>query len=206
MLGTAENWHSVAGQPVDSPWPEHVHTGMAPSVCFKGTHGGAYQGGLEVSEMKRMLLLALTAALVLGTTGLAQANNPLQATTTHTFVGAPPGPDGYMLGWEGTITGDINGEIQWWFYAPTFVGYGQTSHYSVRVEIRDGTELLLVVADSGSTTVRHGKNSNWRANGVVIEAYGDYESWLGRNVHESGNFTWLFPGVPDTGVSIFRIN
>lgn len=76
-----------------------------------------------------------------------------------------------------------------------------------------GGEVILAANGSGTTTARHMKNSIWRSNGTVTVAEGEYASWLGRNVHESGHFKWdEFPTpdgpvwVPTTGDSIFRIN
>lgn len=172
--------------------------------------------------MKKKLLalsvlgVALTVTLALLPVGIAQAKAPLRGTTAYEFVGhlGIVDADGRLLAWEGTTSGDIDGVIRWWV-EPGDTFTGQAHHYSIRVEIWDSTatELLLAAEMSGTTTARHGKNSNWRENGVVTEANGDFESWVGRHVHESGHFTWQVIDTPDgpvtipeAGTSIFRIN
>ena len=64
------------------------------------------------------------------------------------------------------------------------------SHYAGRWEIWncDETALLLGVDSRGTITIRHGKNSIWRENGIVTEANGEFEIWIGYQVHEGGYF------------------
>lgn len=83
---------------------------------------------------------------------------------------------------------------------------GQASHYEDRFEIWKDGVLILAGDEAGTTTVRHGNNSNWRTNGTVTEAYGEYEGWLNRKNHAEGHFTWVVPGLPDHGEGTFRIN
>lgn len=114
-----------------------------------------------------------------------------------------------MLAWEGTVSGDVEGIIQWWMGIPkaTAGRTGQASHYTDLCVILDSQgELLLAVDEAGSTTVRHGKNSIWRTNGTVTDASEEFEAWLGRQVHEDGHFTWTPLGMPEQGVGTFRIN
>ena len=161
-------------------------------------------------------LLALTVVMALLPAGIAQAKTPLNGSTAYEFVGhlGMIDADGRLLVWEGTTSGDIDGMIRWWA-EPGDTFTGQAHHYSLRMEILDstGTELLIAAAVKGSTTARHEKNSNWRENGVVIEASEEFEAWVGRHVHESGHFTWQVIDTPDgpitlpkAGTSIFRIN
>ena len=65
----------------------------------------------------------------------------------------------------------------------------------------------------GTTTARHGKNGNWRTNGVVTDAHPDYAQWIGRPMHESGQLTWQVIETPDGpivvplgGAGTFRVN
>ncbi len=170
------------------------------------------------------LVLVMLVALSLAVAAPATAKKPLRATTEHDFM-ATHGivrvvPDNLqLLGWQGTITGDIEGCIEWWFdIDPGIVATGQASHYNTTTEVHEGEcpenpgpaegNVILAADGSGTTTVRHMKNSIWRANGTVTVAVGDkYENWLGRKVHESGRF-WLDDGEPPnlTGTSDFRIN
>ncbi len=135
----------------------------------------------------------------------------LRCTTEYDFRGAddPPAFDteGRLLAWEGPISGDITGVIKWWMFVP-FELTGQVSHYEDRFEIwnDDETVLLLAGDEAGTTTARHGKNSNWRTNGIVTEAAPEYVEWLGRKAHAEGHFTWLEPGLPDNGYGTFKVN
>ena len=179
------------------------------------------------TKMKKLIsistipVLVLGLLLVLGTVlsdgAAAQAKKPaptLTGTTDYDFVGYLGIFDakGRLLCWKGTISGDIEGVIQWWMVVPT-KKTGQASHYVERFEIWDinpvdpDAELLLAVDEEGTTTVRHGKNTVWRANGIVTEAYGEFEDWIGRQTHNSGDATWLIPGIlPLDGEGIFRVN
>jgi hypothetical protein len=133
----------------------------------------------------------------------------LAGVTAYDFVGHLGNFDGEgrLLAWDGTISGDIEGVIQWWMAVP-FKLTGQDSHWTLRWEIWNSaeTELLLAGDEAGTTTVRHGKNSVWRGNGTVTEASQEFESWIGRQIHDGGNFTWAAPGLPDQGVGTFRVN
>jgi len=157
------------------------------------------------------LLLTLPLILALAPAGMTEASKPaptLKGSTEYYFVGylGVFDGEGRLLVWEGTISGDIEGTIQWWMVVP-FVTTGQASHYDCRVVILDAAgELLLAGDEAGSTTVRHGKNTIWRTNGVVTDASEEFEDWLGRQVHEEGNATWAAPGVPDHGWGTFRVN
>jgi hypothetical protein len=163
------------------------------------------------TRMKKLIsistipVLALTLLLVLGTVladdatmSAIKPSPSLTCTTEYWWVGDH---------WEGTISGDIEGDIVWPPGAepPKFVG--QTAHYGGEFEIYDSFgELLLAGEGAGSTTVRHGKNSNWRTNGIVTEAGPGLEDWIGRRVYQDGHFTWAAPGVPLEGVGTFRVN
>jgi hypothetical protein len=170
------------------------------------------------------LVLVMLVALSLAVAAPATAKKPLGATTEHDFMAGygiirvVPVPQ--VLGWQGTITGDIEGCIEWWFdLDPGIVPTGQVTHYNETVEVHEGAcptevgpatnEVILAADGSGTTTARHMKNSIWRTNGTVThdEISGD-ESWLGRKVHESGRFEWDDddPPNPLEGTSDFRIN
>ena len=138
------------------------------------------------------------------------AKRPISDSTFYDFVAGLGIHDGQgrLLAWKGTVSGDINGVIKWWFDETTMYYTGQASHYEDRFEIwnADTTVLLLAGDEAGTTTARHGKNSNWRTNGTVSEVGPGYEDWLGRNNHAEGHFTWAAPGLPDHGTGTFRIN
>jgi hypothetical protein len=162
-------------------------------------------------------VLALVLMLVLGTVlvdhDVVSAKKPapsLTGTTEYAFAGhlGEFDPEGRLLVWRGTISGDIEGVILWWMVVP-FKEVGQTTHFVARWEIwnLDETFLLLAGDEAGTTTVRHYKNSIWRANGTVTEAFGDFEDWMGYQIHDGGNVDWgVSPPVSAFGEGIFRIN
>ncbi len=160
-----------------------------------------------------VLVAIFAVVLPLVSVNAAPANHRLTGDTAYEFVGG----EGYTSGkgllvWEGSITGDFNGCIQWWSPAPLTVT-GQASHYDENWEIwaecpgHVGVNLLLEGADRGATTARHLKNSIWRANGIVT---GPADSELvGRRMHSGGTVEWLFINgvpVPESGVGVFRVN
>lgn len=158
------------------------------------------------------LLVVAAVALALLPAGLAQAKSPqLKVTTFHT-----PGTEfayPYLEAWEGPVSGDIDGWIEWWIDVESWTAWDEilaeeplpnASHYTVIARIyeyEDGP-LLLETLEHGTTTLA---NTTWRANGVVTKASQEFASWIGRNVHESGEFT-MGPMGPVEGTSDFRIN
>jgi hypothetical protein len=145
-------------------------------------------------------VLALALLLVLGTVMADNAAKPAPSLRcTIEYV--------WMPGWEGTISGDIEGYIVWPPGSEPMRFAGQTSHYVGRFEIWDLEDNLILAGEGvGSTTIRHGRDSIWRTNGIVIGASDDFVDWIGRRVHQEGHFTWLAPGVPEAGTGTFRVN
>ncbi|MHC4586935.1 MAG: hypothetical protein ACYS3N_20585 [Planctomycetota bacterium] len=153
--------------------------------------------------MKKSIFLLLTLALILAlvTTGIAKKPAPsLRCTINYVWAGDH---------WEGTISGDINGDIVWPPGSGPPTGHGQTAHYEGGFVISDTSGFVMSGEGSGSTTVRHGKNSNWRTSGTVTDAREDMEDWIDRSVHQEGTFEWDppgVPGVPKEGSGTFRVN
>jgi len=160
-------------------------------------------------------LLALALLVVLGTVSADEGNGegpkpaPLLVGTSEYYYMGHLGifdPEGRKLGWQGTVDGDIQGEISWWMVVPS-KRVGQTNHFVSRWEICDSAGVVLLAGyDAGVTTVRHGKNSVWEANGTVTDASPEYEGWIGRYIHEAGHFSWTDSGRPDHGYGTFQIN
>ncbi len=157
------------------------------------------------------LLVALAAfVLALVPTGMAQANKPLTGTIDYWFVGhlGELDGEGRLLVWEATISGDINGEMLWWFVLgggpPNMPDPPHVSFYEARWEIFDSGDNLLLAGDSAGVTARpRGKDGIWNGHGKVTEAHGVFADWDGRHVSEGGNVNWTFPF---SGEGIFRIN
>ncbi len=168
----------------------------------------------RVSKVKRVsvVLVVFVFILSLVTVGMVQAKKPLYCTTDYTFVGhlGIVDDDGRLLAWQGTVNGDINGEIEWWMYILD-KKCPQVTHFANdrwMIFDTDTGDLLLKGDEQGTTTIRNGKNSNWRSNGIILETNEDLAIWIGRQVHMSGHFEWIdFDiGFPGSGSGIIRIN
>ena len=163
--------------------------------------------------MNLVKLLFVSACMVFATTAVAKDAAPLNATTEYAFVGHLGAFDdeGRLLAWEGTTSGDIDGVIRWWMVVP-FSITGRVTHYEERWEIWDVnmTFLLLEGFNAGTTTNRPGKSGVWRSNGIVTyvnPGFPELDEWLGRHMHESGEFSWFIQGeLPFLGTGIFRVN
>jgi hypothetical protein len=134
-----------------------------------------------------------------------------ESTIEYVFVGHLGifDSEGRRLVWDGQISGDIEGEAKWWFYAgagpPNRPSQAHAKFYAARWEIWVAGELVLAGESSG-TTARpdvEGFDGIWRGEGVVTEANGAYADWMGRHMFEGGNVNWDFPY---SGAGIFRIN
>ncbi len=177
------------------------------------------------TRMKKLIsigtipVLALALVVVLGTVlsgGAAQAKKttpPLTCATEYWFVGhlGETDAEGRLLCWIGPISGDIEGVVKWWLLPesppPNAPDTAQVGHMLFRWEIWDEAEEVLLLAgdENERTIVRHGKNSVWRANGIVTEASEEFEDYIGSQTHDGGNFTWAAPGLPDHGFGTLRI-
>jgi hypothetical protein len=173
----------------------------------------AILAGAKELVMKLVKLLLVSTCLMFAT--MAEANDPapLNATLDYEFVGylLQFDTEGRLLAWEGTTSGDINGIIRWWMVVP-FSVTGQVTHFEERWEIWDSTDSFLLLAgyNAGTTTNRPGRSGVWRSNGIVTEFnpdFPDLAKWVGRHMHESGEFFWTIPGqLPLNGIGVFRVN
>ena len=164
--------------------------------------------------MKKLSFLVLTLDLIwaLVPAEMAQAKKPapkLEGTTKYSYVfEGPIDTEGRQLVWQGPITGDIEGVIQWWIGEITKTG--GVSHYDDRCVIlesdADDAPVLLAVDESGSTTTRDGQDTIWRTNGVVTDGSGGFEDWIGRQTHADGNVEFDTPGGLPGGMGTFRVN
>jgi hypothetical protein len=122
--------------------------------------------------------------------------------------------EGRRLIWEGTITGDINGTMKWWF-GPSpatggpFLG-GTVSYYAGRWEIWDqeGKKLLLAGESAGKTVfpvTAEGERLDgvWDGHGVVTEARKDFRRLKGRRIYETGPV--VMDPFPYSGTGMFSI-
>ena len=174
----------------------------------------------------RFLSLILTLAIVafLGCNDLVSPTGPdgspatsvgkksapsLMSTIDYVFVGNLGSVDGEgrLLVWDGSIHGDIDGQILWWFVAgggpPNMPDAAHVGFYEARWEIWDGETLLLAGESGGSTALPQNKDGIWRGNGFVTEVGAGYEAWMDRPIKEGGNVNFA---PPPSGSGFFRIN
>lgn len=117
--------------------------------------------------------------------------------------------EGRTLIWEGTIEGDLNGTMKWWFGpspAPSIMYLGGTVHYYVaRWEIWDsnGEKLLLAGDSAGKTVAPDDEDGMWDGHGVVTKASKKFNQLKGRSIYETGPVIW--DPFPFSGTGIFVI-
>lgn len=107
--------------------------------------------------------------------------------------------------WNGTVSGDINGEMLFWATGPIPAkDLGHPPDFPWRVhffmeywEITDEDGDMIKGTDQGITG-----SSNWwfRMNGVVVDGTGKYEGLEGHRVHMHGQIEWT--SVFEVGVAI----
>ncbi len=119
--------------------------------------------------------------------------------------------EGRLLVWEGTIEGDLTGEMKWWFeipppvIAPPYTG-GRAAFYAARWEIWNAGELLLAGESAGKTVSPDGADGMWDGHGVVTEASGEFNALDGRKVCETGPvIVGSDPPVSFSGTGLFLI-
>lgn len=168
--------------------------------------------------MKKKIGLLLAVALVTAAlpAGLAQARAPLSGVIEYEQVLAPTFDGTYLLAWEGTISGDIEGCVEWWIDTATWTAWPyilagepvpNATHYTEYVVVFNcqTREMYLEMLGYGNGTTTLA-NASWRDNGVVIGAYGEFSEWEGRRVHQRGTVTFTAPPDPWFGTGTFRVN
>ena len=118
--------------------------------------------------------------------------------------------EGRKLVWEGTISGDINGTMKWWFGekpAPNIVYQGgKVGFYQGRWEIWEGEKLLLAGDSAGKTVTPEGSDGMWDGHGIVRKAHRGLWRLLGRRMYETGPVMRDSPQSPPYGTGIFVIH
>lgn len=118
---------------------------------------------------------------------------------------------GWLLAWKATVSGDLEGELRYWFpetppapesvYSPGKIGY-----YLARWELWIGDALILAGESAGKTVIPEGEDGIWDGQGIVMEAYGDWSSLKGRKTYETGTVIMPSdPSVVSTGDGMFVI-
>jgi hypothetical protein len=118
---------------------------------------------------------------------------------------------GRLLVWQGTVEGDLNGEIKWWFVRPTpvpnaeYTG-GAVSFYSAYWEIRNDGKLVLAGQSAGKTVFPDGTDGIWDGHGVVTHGDKNHKKYEGRKIYETGPVvTGPNPPVSFSGSGMFQV-
>lgn len=151
-----------------------------------------------------------------GSTAIAKghvvANEKLTTQIEYSFAAhlGQTDDEGRVLVWVATATGDIDGEVKWWF-GPSPVNNSPFSYYSGRWEVWKDGELILAGESAGKTVFPGGlapdaPDGIWDGHGVVTEAHGKYSPLKGRKIYETGPVV-IGDGPPVTfnGIGMFMI-
>ena len=162
------------------------------------------------------LFLSLSMALS-GSTAFAAddavSKGPLTCQIEYWSVGhlGERNDDGWLLAWKANVSGDLTGELRYWFPetppAPEgkYAG-GEVGYYLARWELWDGDALILAGESAGKTVIPDGEDGIWDGHGVVMETSRDLGSQMGRRIYETG--TVIMPADPEvrsTGAGMFVI-
>jgi hypothetical protein len=173
---------------------------------------------MKINSVRRLttviLLLSVTLASQIAFANDAKVPDVLfNGALDLTYVGhfEKKDDDGRLLVWEGSIGGDFEGTIKWWFIDPSPIASGTykggiVNYYEARWEIWVGEKLVLAGESAGKTVAPDQSDGMWDGHGVVTEAYGTFEQLKGRKVYETGPVIYgLTPPVSLTGTGMFQI-
>lgn len=146
-----------------------------------------------VSLTSLVLLLPLTQGCQAESAESSAFEKQLTSQIDYTFVGnlGQSDKEGRLLVWQGTIEGDLTGEIRWWFVLPSPVSEavldnGRVAYYEARWEVWVAGELILAGQSAGKTVFRDGEDGIWDGHGIVTDASDRFVDLKGRSVYETG--------------------
>lgn len=169
-------------------------------------------------------LITIVTALALMAAGPASADEGvtplLKMNTTYHFMyfsvavpaaplpGRPPGAL-WLLAWEGTVRGDIEGVIRWWveFFPPDLTGVGRfelwdcVPEYPISCDY-ENPDLLLM---AGNDAFGYVSATDWEGKGLVTYANGEYAEWFSQRITDGGWVDFDPDGVPLYGEGSFVI-
>ena len=169
------------------------------------------------SVVAPMLLLILLLMMLSGPTAFADDDvvimGPLTCQIEYWSVGHldERDDDGWLLAWKGNVSGDLTGELRYWFpESPpvpegTYSG-GKVGYYLARWELWNGEELILAGESAGKTVIPDGEDGIWDGHGIVMSTASDLSSLKGRKIYETG--TVIMPSdlaAPSTGAGMFLV-
>jgi hypothetical protein len=171
--------------------------------------------------MKKIFIGITALALLVASPAPAGDNAPwLESYTTYYFVGVPGSDPSWLLAWEGTIQGDVNGVIRWWLHLAEWF----EPDYVTRWEVLDcepddpsscpHDALVIMAGYSAGTNLLPPVDGfiEWSGKGIVTfivddelyPQYAKYAKWFGRRTTEGGWYSPDEEGNP-TGVGPFMI-
>ena len=119
--------------------------------------------------------------------------------------------DGWLLAWKAKASGDLTGEMRWWFpeTPPAPEGsysHGEVGYYVARWEFWIGDELILAGKSAGKTVIPDGEDGIWDGHGTVMTTNDDLSSRKGRRIYETGIVVMpTDPEVKSSGTGMFVI-
>jgi hypothetical protein len=170
-----------------------------------------------ISFLARVPLLALLASLLPVPAVFADHHEELSGPVTcqiEYWSVAEEGEtdeNGWLLAWKAKASGDISGEMHWWFPetppAPeSEYSNGKIGYYVARWELWVDDELILAGESAGKTVIDEGEDGIWDGHGIVLQANGELSSLTGRKTYETG--TVIIPPDPtvvSTGTGMFVV-
>jgi hypothetical protein len=169
------------------------------------------------SVLTRTLLLTLVFAMLSGSAAFADdgaaLNEPLTCHIEYWSVGhlGKRNDEGWLLAWKANVSGDLTGELRYWFpdsppVPESTYSDGEVGYYLARWELWNGEELILAGKSAGKTVIPDGEDGIWDGHGIVMEANGNLISLKGRRIYETGTVIMPSdPAVPSTGSGMFLI-
>ena len=142
----------------------------------------------------------------------------LKMNTAYYFVGDQVRDLSWLLAWEGTIQGDVNGVIRWWvdldeWFPPDYVTRWEVLECNLDDPSSCPHDALVIMAGySAGTNLLPPVDGfvEWSGKGVVTfvsaePEYAQYAEWFGRRTTEGGWYSLDEGGNPTDGVGPFMI-
>ena len=141
----------------------------------------------------------------------------LKSDTAYYFAGGQGifRDPSWLLAWEGTIQGDVNGVIRWWIDTtetvfPIYVGRWEVLDCQppvVPIDCPHDPALLVMAGYSAGTNLLPPVDNfvEWSGKGVVTFVAPQYAKWFGRRTTEGGWYSLDEEGNPTDGVGPFMI-
>lgn len=172
----------------------------------------------------KTFILTITALVLMAATP-AQADEGvtpmLKMSTTYHFMyfsdavpaaplpGRPPGAL-WLLAWQGTVHGDIEGVIRWWveFFPPDLTGVGRFELWdcepvypSPGCDFDNPAQLIM----AGNDAFGYVSATDWEGKGIVTYTNEQYAEWFGHRITDGGWVEFDAGGLPLYGEGPFVI-